>query len=313
MNNKQSLMIIGSGPAGYTAAIYAARANLKPIIITGPLKGGQLTTTTEVENYPGFPNGVNGTDLMRDMHTQVINLGVEVIEEIVSDVTVLSDNKIQLTTTYGGEEYISDSVIIATGSSPKKLGVEGEDESWSRGGISTCATCDGFFYRNAEVCVVGGGDTALEEAIYLSNICSKVHLYVRGTKVRGSQILLERVLSISNIEVHYETSITKFIDDEGTKKGIIVHKKDIDTSVEVYLDGIFIAVGSTPNTSFLKNSGISLDEQGYIINPESGSTKTNVLGVYSAGDVSDSIFKQAIISAGSGSKAAIEVQHYLNH
>ena len=295
----ENVIIIGSGPSGYTAAIYASRAGLSPLLISGPKPGGQLMDTTDVENFPGYKDGVLGPDMMEDFKSQCSRFGTRIIEDIVTNLRVL-DSGFKVKTETG--EFLTKSVIISTGAQAKWLGLEKEKDYYGKG-LSACATCDGFFFRGQEVIVVGGGDTACEEAIYLSNICKKVIMLVRGENMVASQIMQSRVNLKDNIEVLYKTHIIDF-KGEDLLDGVITNQGEISVS------GVFIAIGHKPNTDIFKGL-IDLDEDGYIIT-QPNSTNTNIKGVFACGDVQDKIYRQAITAAGSGCMAALDCERYLS-
>jgi len=298
------VLILGSGPAGYTAAIYAARANLKPVLYQGLQAGGQLTTTTEVENFPGYPDGITGTDLMEDLRKQAERFGTDIRWGLAtaSDLTG-PKHKVWI-----DEDHLieTDALIIATGATSKYLGLESE-EKFKGSGVSACATCDGFFYRGQDVAVVGGGDTAAEEATYLAGLCRKVYLIVRKPYLRASKPMQERVARTPNIEVLFE-HVTKEIVGGQTVEGVIlINSKGEEVRKEI--TGFFVAVGHQPNSDIFKPY-LDMDETGYI-NTVPGSTKTNVPGVFACGDVQDKHYRQAITAAGSGCMAALETEKYL--
>ena len=299
-------LIAGSGPAGYTAAVYAARANLNPVIYSGMELGGQLTTTTTVDNFPGFPEGIDGGELVARMKRQAERFGVEVRNGVITK-TDFSKRPFKLTID-SKDEVLADTVIIATGASAKYLNIPGE-QKFRGGGVSACATCDGFFYKNKEVAVVGGGDTACEEAVYLSGICKKVSMIVRRDVFRASRAMQDRVASKSNIEVLWQCEPLEVVGDEGGVTGIKIKDKKAGAERIVPVWGIFLAVGHHPNSEVFK-PWINMDAEGYIIT-EPGSPKTNVPGVFAAGDVADLHYKQAITAAAAGCKAAIEVDKFL--
>lgn len=303
-------VIIGSGPAGYTAAIYASRANLKPILYTGLQMGGQLTTTTEVENFPGYPQGVTGPVMMEDMRAQAERFGTDMRFGIVTDVDFSAHpHKLII----DGEKQIeADTVIIATGATAKYLGLPTEEQF--RGlGVSACATCDGFFYRGKDVAVVGGGDTACEEATYLAGLCRKVYLIVRKDYLRASKAMQERVFNTENIEILFEYNTKELYGtDMGLEGARLISKAGTPDEQEkdIKIDGFFLAIGHHPNSeTFAKY--IKTDDQGYIVT-EGNSSKTNIPGVFAAGDVMDPVYRQGITSAGSGCKAAIDAERYLS-
>ena len=302
-------LIIGSGPAGYTAAIYAARANLKPVVYTGMQMGGQLTTTTEVENFPGYPEGVTGPVLMEDLRKQAERFGTDIRFGIVTDV----DFSVHpLKVTVDGEKHIeADAVIIATGASAKYLGLPSE-EKFRGMGVSACATCDGFFYRGKDVAVVGGGDTACEEATYLAGLCNKVYLIVRKNYLRASKAMQDRVFKTPNIEILFEHNTLELLgSDMGVEGARLVYRKGQPDEAEktIKIDGFFLAIGHHPNSEVFQKY-VKTDEQGYIIT-EGASTRTNVPGVFAAGDIMDPVYRQGIAAAGSGCRAAIDAERYL--
>ena len=304
MKNKiYDCIIIGSGPSGYTAGIYTKRAGLDVLMITGNVPGGQLTTTTEIENFPGFINGIDGNSLMDNMKQQSERFGLEIVIDSVTSVNF--DNQPFIINTINNT-YETKSVIISTGSSAKYLGLESENHYLSNGGgVSTCATCDGFFYKDKNVVIVGAGDTACEEAIYLSKICNRVTLLVRSDKFKASTIMVDKVKTISNIDIKYNTEITEILGDGSVVSGVSTNNNET-----IDCDGVFIAIGHTPNSGVFKDY-INVDEEGYIIRYD-GSTKTNIEGVFSSGDVSDKRYKQAITAAGSGCSSAMDVERFLN-
>lgn len=301
-------LILGAGPAGYTAAIYASRANLAPVLYEGLQPGGQLTTTTEVENFPGYPQGVTGPQLMQEIRAQAERFGTDIRSGVATSVDF---SKKPYRVTINGEQEIScDSLIVATGASAKYLGLP-DEEKYAGQGVSACATCDGFFYRNRRVAVVGGGDTACEEALYLSSIAEKVYLIVRKPFLRASKVMQERVLSSPKIEVLFEHNTLGLFGENGVEGAHLVFRKgeSDEKKVDIAIDGFFLAIGHRPNTDFLKGK-VDLNEAGYIVT--SGTTSlTNVEGVFVAGDVADPRYRQAITSAGSGCKAAMDAEKYL--
>ena len=302
-------LIIGSGPAGYTAAIYASRANLKPVLYTGLQMGGQLTTTTEVDNYPGYPNGVTGPVMMEDLKRQAERFGTEVKFGIATSVdftgkkhkVTIDENKI----------ITADSVIIATGATAKYLGIEAESK-YAGQGVSACATCDGFFFRGKDVAVVGGGDTAAEEASYLAGLCRKVYLIVRRNELRASKAMQDRVMNIKNIEILWEHQTLDLFGDNGVEGATLIKKKGTPAEeiVKINIDGFFLAIGHSPNSEVFKKY-IDTDEVGYI-KTIPGTSKTNVSGIFAAGDVQDPHYRQAVTAAGSGCMAAIDAERYLS-
>ena len=306
---KVRCLIIGSGPAGYTAAIYSARANLKPILYTGLQMGGQLTTTTEVENFPGYPDGVTGPAMMEDLKKQAERFGTEVRFGIATKVDF--SGKIHRVT-FDEEKVIeADAVIIATGATARYLGLEAESK-YSGMGVSACATCDGFFYKGKDVAVVGGGDTAAEEATYLSGLCRKVYLVVRRNVLRASKAMQDKVINIPNIEILWEHQAIDLYGENGVEGMVLVKHKGTpqEEIVRVKIDGFFLAIGHTPNSAVFKDF-LETNEAGYIITTP-GSTKTTVPGVFAAGDVQDPVYRQAVTAAGSGCMAAIDAERYLS-
>ncbi|MDP4271322.1 MAG: thioredoxin-disulfide reductase [Bacteroidota bacterium] len=309
MIEKVKCLIIGSGPAGFTAAIYAGRANLSPVLYEGIQPGGQLTTTTEIENFPGYPSGTTGVEMMEDLRSQAARFGTDVRGGIA---TAVDFSAAPYKVTIDGEKEIeSDTIIISTGATAKYLGLA-DEQKYAGMGVSACATCDGFFYRKKTVAVVGGGDTACEEAIYLANLASKVYLIVRKPFLRASKIMQERVMDNPKIEVLFEHETEGLFGDNGVEGAHLVKRRgqSDEEKVDIAIDGFFLAIGHKPNTDIFKPY-LKLDEVGYIIT-ENGSTKTNVPGVFAAGDVADPVYRQAITAAGSGCKAAIDAERYLS-
>ena len=305
MTDTKNLIILGSGPAGYSAGIYAARAGLNPLLITGLEVGGQLTTTTEVENWPGDAHGLMGPDLMDRMKKHAETFGVEIVNDHIEQV----DFSFKPMTLTGNNEYSCNSLIIATGASALYLGLESEQKYLGRG-VSACATCDGFFYKDKEVCVIGGGNTAAEEALYLSNICSKVHLIHRRDKLRAEQILQDRIFekeAEEKIEVHWNSQLKEVLGDDNLVTGIL-----LDSGKEINLEGVFIAIGHKPNTDIFE-SKLEMKNGYIIINSglDGNATQTSMDGVFASGDVADSVYRQAVTSAGSGCMAALDAQKYL--
>lgn len=303
---KVKVLIIGSGPSGYTAAIYASRAGLNPVLYTGGEPGGQLTTTNDVENYPGYPEGVNGPQMMVDFQKQAERFDTDVRYGMVTKVDFsgyphkvwVDDNKV----------IIAEAVIIATGASAKYLGLESE-RTFANRGVSACAVCDGFFYRGMEVAVVGAGDTAAEEATYLANICPKVHLIVRRDEMRASQIMQKRVLNTKNIEVHWNTETEEVLGDDSGVTGIRVVNNKTGEKKELAVKGFFVAIGHKPNTDIFKEY-LDMDETGYL-NVIPGSTRTNVEGVFATGDAADRVYRQAVTAAGTGCMGALDAERFL--
>ncbi|VBB48365.1 thioredoxin reductase, FAD/NAD(P)-binding [uncultured Paludibacter sp.] len=309
MNEKVRCLIIGSGPAGYTAAIYAARANLSPVLYEGLQPGGQLTTTTEVENFPGYPEGITGPELMEDLKKQAERFGTDVRFGMAS-ATDLSSKPYKVT--IDSEKVIeTDALIIATGATAKYLGIPDETK-YAGAGVSACATCDGFFYRNLNVAVVGGGDTAAEEATYLSNIAKKVYLIIRKDYMRASKIMQERVLANPKIEVLFEHETLGLTGDKVVQGADLVKRrgKPDEEKVHIDIDGFFLAIGHKPNSNIFK-PWIETDEVGYI-KTVPGTPKTNLEGVFACGDVADPHYRQAITAAGTGCQAAMETERYLS-
>ena len=305
MATKVDCLIIGGGPAGYTAAIYAARANMAPILFEGIQPGGQLTTTTEIENFPGFPQGIDGNQLMASMREQAVRVGADVRNGAVTAVD-LSARPFKLTVD-SSDEYLARTVIIATGASAKYLGLPSEDK-YRGAGVSACATCDGFFYRKKTVAVVGGGDTACEEASYLAGICSKVYMIVRRDVLRASEAMQKRVLETPNIEVLWNCSTEEVLGDGFGVTGVRLRRKDGEV-FELALDGFFLAIGHHPNSELFRE-WVNVDAQGYIIT-DGKSSRTNVEGVFAAGDVQDPVYRQAVNAAASGCRAALDAEKYL--
>jgi thioredoxin reductase (NADPH) len=310
MSEKIKCLIIGSGPAGYTAAIYASRAGLHPVMYMGGQPGGQLTTTTEVDNFPGYPTGVDGPTMMIDLENQAKRFGTDVRHGLAEKVDFTSQpKKVWID---NGDEIEADSIIIATGASAKWLGLEGET-TYNGLGVSACAVCDGFFYRNQIVAVVGAGDTAAEEASYLANLCTKVHMIVRRDEMRASLIMQDRVKNNPKIEIHWNSETEEILGDSTGVTGIRLKNRVSGATEEIALTGFFVAIGHQPNTSIFKDV-LAMDEQEYLIT-EKGSTRTNVEGVFACGDVQDSTYRQAVTAAGTGCMAALDAERWLatNH
>lgn len=300
------VLIVGSGPAGYTAAIYASRANLNPVLYEGIQPGGQLTTTTEIENFPGYPQGITGNEMMEDLKKQAIRLGADVRFGIANS-TDLSKSPYKVT--IDGEKVIeAETLIIATGATAKYLGLESE-EKFKGQGVSACATCDGFFYKGQDVAVVGGGDTAAEEATYLSGLCRKVYLIVRKPYLRASKAMQERVIKTPNIEVLYEHTTKEILGDINGVTGVMLENAKTGELVKKDITGFFVAIGHQPNSDIFK-PWIETDEVGYI-KTIPGTSKTNIPGVFACGDVQDPHYRQAITAAGSGCMAAIDAERYI--
>lgn len=301
-------LIIGSGPAGYTAAIYAARAGLKPVLYTGGQPGGQLTITNDVENYPGYPDGVNGPQMMMDFQRQAERFGTEVRYGLATHVTLSeSTKKVVIDETH---EVTSDVVIIATGASAKWLGLPSEDKYKSNGGgVSACAVCDGFFFKGQDVAIVGAGDTACEEASYLAKLCNKVYMIVRKDEMRASKIMQKRVLGAHNIEVLWNTVTEEILGgDELVDSARVKNTATGETRI-LDIKGFFVAIGHKPNTGIFEGI-LDLDESGYIIT-EKGSSRTNIPGVFACGDAQDNVYRQAVTAAGTGCMAALDAERYL--
>lgn len=307
VQEKFKCVIIGSGPAGYTAAIYASRADLKPVLFEGIQPGGQLTITTDVDNFPGYPKGISGNELMEDLKSQAQRFGTDIRYDIINSAD-FSKRPFRLITD-SGSEILADSVIISTGASAKWLGLESE-EKYRGMGVSACATCDGFFYRNQIVGVVGGGDTACEEATYLANICKKVYLIVRRDELRASKPMQDRVFNNEKIEIFWNHKPIEVLGDSNGVNGVILENTKTGDLKQVELNGFFLAIGHHPNSDiFIKE--IQTNKEGYIIT-KNGTTHTNIPGVFAAGDVQDPIYRQAITAAGSGCKAAIDAERFLS-
>lgn len=302
------VLVIGSGPAGYTAGIYAGRANLTPVIYEGNQPGGQLTQTTEIENFPGYPEGVGGMEMMDQLRKQAERFGAVVRSRNIESID-LSKRPFVAVDDHG-EEITANTVIISTGASAKYLGIP--DEIKYQGmGVSACAVCDGFFYRKKDVAVVGGGDTACEEALYLSSLCNKVYLIVRKSFLRASDVMRKRVVNTPNIEILFDCNVTGLFGDEVVEGAHVVRAvgTEQEDHFDIKIDGFFLGIGHNPNTKFL-NGQLELDEQGYI-KVKGQTTETSVEGVFAAGDVADPRYRQAIVAAGSGAKAALDAEHFL--
>ena len=301
-------LIIGSGPAGYTAAIYASRADLKPVMYTGMQMGGQLTTTTEVDNFPGYPNGTDGTMMMEDLKNQAERFGTDVRFGLVTSVELSeTEGGIHKVTVDESKLIEAETIIISTGASAKYLGLENEQRLIG-GGVSACATCDGFFYKGQDVIVVGGGDTAAEEATYLAKLCKNVKMLVRRDEMRASKAMQHRVNTTENLEVFYNTELDDVLGDT-VVDGVRVVNNVSGEKTEIEVTGVFIAIGHKPNTDLFKGV-VDMDETGYIIT-KGKSTKTNVPGVFAAGDVQDKEYRQAVTAAGTGCMAALDAERYL--
>lgn len=306
MSVKEKVVIIGSGPAGYTAAIYAARAGLKPVLYTGGQPGGQLTTTNDVENFPGYPEGINGPQMMIDLQKQAERFGTRIHYGLVTSVDfsvyplkLVIDEK---------ENVLAEAVIIATGASAKYLGIPSE-EKFANKGVSACAICDGYFYRGKEVAVVGAGDSAAEESTYLSKLCTKVHLIVRRDEMRASKIMQARVKNTPNIEIHWNTETDEVLGDDTGVTGVRVVNNKTGEKKVIPVQGFFLAIGHKPNTDIFKGY-LNMDETGYIkVVP--GTTRTNVEGVFAVGDAADKVYRQAVTAAGTGCMGALDAEKFL--
>ena len=299
-------LIIGSGPAGYTAAIYAARANLKPVLYQGIQPGGQLTITTEVENYPGYPDGIQGPDMMVNFEKQASRMGTDIRYGLATDVDFsAAPFKVQI----DEEKWMTaDALILSTGASAKWLGLESE-QRLNGYGVSACAVCDGFFFKGKEVVIVGAGDTAAEEALYLSKICSFVHMMVRKGEMRASKVMQERVLKTENIKVYWNTEVDEILGDKKVESVRVKNNKTGETQL-LNVSAYFVAIGHTPNSQIFKG-WLDMDESGYI-KTIPGTSKTNIEGVFASGDLQDKIYRQAVTAAGSGCMAALDAERYLS-
>jgi thioredoxin reductase (NADPH) len=302
---KVHCLIIGSGPAGYTAAIYAARANLKPILYQGLQPGGQLTITTEVENYPGYPNGIMGPEMMVEFEQQAQRMGADIRWGMATQVDFSNRPfKVQI----DDEKWMeADSVIIATGASAKWLNIPSE-QRLNGHGVSACAVCDGFFFRDQEVAIVGAGDTACEEALYLSKLCSNVHMFIRKGEMRASKVMQERVLKTSNIKVYWNSETDEVIGDKKVE-AVRIKNTQTEETTTIPIKAFFVAIGHEPNSGLFKG-WLDMDDQGYLLT-QPGTSKTNIEGVYACGDVQDKIYRQAVTAAGSGCMAALDAERYL--
>ncbi len=306
-NQKEKVIIIGSGAAGLTAAIYAARANLNPIVIEGIQPGGQLTITTDVENYPGYADVVQGPWMMEQMRSQAIKVGARIINDIVVKIDLKKNEKIVVLDS--NKSLTADTIIIATGAQAKWLGLESENKYNGRG-VSACATCDGFFYRNKEVAVVGGGNTAVEEALYLSNICSSVNLIHRRDTLRSEKILQDRLFSKKNINIIWNNEVSEILGDENGVNALkLISTKQSKTKI-IKVEGVFIAIGHSPSTNPFKDL-LEMDNEGYIVAQKPGTTITNLDGVFAAGDCVDKIYRQAVTAAGMGCMAALDAEKWI--
>lgn len=306
MSEHRTCIIIGSGPAGYTAAIYAARANMSPLLFTGPEPGGQLTITTEVENYPGYPDGIQGPEMMEHFKKQAERFETVVKYEMISKVDFTGP--VHKVINESGEEYTADSIVISTGASAKWLGLDSE-QKFMNNGVSACAVCDGFFFKGQEVAVVGGGDTAAEEASYLAKLCPKVHMLVRRDEMRASKIMQERVKKAENIVIHWNTETVEIVGDDTGVTGAKVRNRVSGEESTLPVTGFFVAIGHKPNTDIFKD-WIDMDENGYL-KTIPGTTKTNIEGVFASGDAQDHVYRQAVTAAGTGCMAALDAERYL--
>lgn len=305
---RTKVLIIGSGPAGYTAAIYSSRANLSPVIYEGDQPGGQLTQTTEIENFPGYPQGIEGPEMMEQLRQQAMRFGTEIKSRTIAEVD-FSQRPFRCTDEKG-DVVVADTVIISTGASAKYLGLP--DEEKYRGlGVSACATCDGFFYRKKSVAVVGGGDTACEEALYLSTLAKKVYLIVRRDALRASKVMQDRVKERENIEILWNSNVESLFGEDGVEGARLVRNRggEDEEHYEIAIDGFFLAIGHKPNTDIFKGC-IELDAEGYI-KVDAPSTRTNVAGVFAAGDCADPHYRQAVSAAGTGCRAALDAERFL--
>ena len=308
-NKKEKVVIIGSGAAGLTAAIYAARANLTPLVVEGIQPGGQLTITTDVENYPGYADVVQGPWMMEQMRSQALNVGARIINDVVVNVDFKKDKK---TISLDSNNVLStNTVIIATGAQAKWLGLDSE-RKFNGKGVSACATCDGFFYRNKEVAVIGGGNTAVEEALYLSNICSKVTLVHRRDELRAEKILQKRLFAKENINIIWNNVISEILGDENGVNSLKIKDKNSDKTEIINVEGIFIAIGHSPSTEPFKGV-LEMDQEGYIIAKKPGTSITNIEGVFAAGDCVDKIYRQAVTAAGMGCMAALDAEKWMQN
>jgi thioredoxin reductase (NADPH) len=311
MTTKTKVLIIGSGAAGYTAGIYAARANLEPILFSGEQVGGQLTITTDVENYPGFADPVQGPWLMEQMRNQALNVGTKIVDKKI--VSIDTKSRPFFCVDSSGDEYLADTVIIATGASAKWLGLSSE-EKFRGHGVSGCATCDGFFFKNREVAVIGGGNTAVEEAIYLTNHASKVYLIHRRDTLKAEKIMQDRLFANPKIVPLWYYAVEEFVGVEKPLKyltGLKLKSTKNEESMELKIDGAFVAIGHKPNTDIF-NGKVGMDSEGYVITT-AGSTNTNVEGIFACGDVQDKKYRQAVTAAGSGCMAALDAQRFLEN
>ena len=304
--NKEKILIIGSGSAGLTAAIYASRAGFNPLVLSGIQPGGQLTITTDVENYPGYENVIQGPWLMEQMQKQAENVGARIEYDLMTNID--TENWPFYITTDSGKEIIAETIIIATGAQARWLGLESE-EKYNGKGVSACATCDGFFFKNKNVAVIGGGNTAVEEALYLSNLCKKVTLVHRRNELRAEKILQTRLINKSNIEILWEKKVEEFLGDGLGVNGLKLSSTKDNSSSEIEVDGVFVAIGHDPSTAVFKDK-IKLDKDNYVIT-DKGGTNTSVPGIFAAGDCVDKIYRQAVTAAGMGCMAALDAEKWL--
>ena len=304
--NKENILIIGSGSAGLTAAIYASRAGFKPLVLTGIQPGGQLTITTDVENYPGYEDVIQGPWLMEQMQKQAENVGARIEFDLMTNID--TENWPFNVITDSGKEIIAETIIIATGAQARWLGLESE-EKYNGKGVSACATCDGFFFKNKNVAVIGGGNTAVEEALYLSNLCKKVTLVHRRNELRAEKILQSRLISKLNVEILWEKKVEEFLGDGLGVNGLKLSSTRDSTSSEIEVDGVFVAIGHDPSTAVFKDK-IKLDKDNYVIT-DKGGTNTSVPGIFAAGDCVDKIYRQAVTAAGMGCMAALDAEKWL--
>ena len=305
---KHKCLIVGSGPAGFTAAIYASRANMSPVLYQGMQPGGQLTTTTDVDNFPGYPKGVNGTQMMIELEEQAKRFGTDVRMGMITKVDF--SGSVHKVWVDNDKEIHADTIIISTGASARYLGLESEEKYLlNGGGVSACAVCDGFFYKGQETVIVGAGDSACEEASYLANLCTKVTMLVRRDEFRASKIMEERVRGMENIQILHNTELDEVLGDGNVVTGVRVVNNQTQDKKEISCTGVFIAIGHTPNTAVFKPF-LDMDEGGYIIN-KPGSAKTNVEGVFVSGDAADHVYRQAVTAAGTGCMAALDAERYL--
>lgn len=302
---RHNCIIIGSGPAGYTAAVYAARANMKPVLFTGKEPGGQLMITTDVENYPGYPDGIMGPEMMENFKKQAERFGTDIRYEMIAKVDF--SGPVHKIWTENDTEIHGDTIIISTGASAKWLGLESE-QKYANKGVSACAVCDGFFYRGKEVAVVGGGDTAAEEATYLAKLCPKVHMLIRRDEMRASKIMQERVMKTENIIVHWNTETEEIYGGDFVEGAKIRNNKTNEVS-DIPVKGFFVAIGHKPNTDIFKD-WLSMDDVGYLVT-KADTSKTNVEGIFASGDAQDSVYRQAVTAAGTGCMAALDAERYL--